>query len=327
MPGFDIHQHLWPESFTALLAERSTPPCVRVDDAERHLVVAGEPDSPIHARAQDPDERAEQLASAGLHRALLAISSPLGIETLPRAEAGPLLDAWNDAALALGVPFGVWGAVALDEPDGADADALLDRGAVGISLPAGALASVAGLRHAAPLLTALERRDAPLLLHPGPAPARAAGGAPEPAWWPALTSYVAELQAAWLAFAEWGRPAHPTLRVVFAALAGGAPLHVERIGIRGGPATAVHDPLVFYDTSSYGPRALDAAIRVVGLDALVHGSDAPVIALEREPGHALGPAVTAALTLTNPARLLHGEAASGTRRPSQAPTQPATVAA
>ncbi|HEY5144811.1 MAG TPA: amidohydrolase family protein [Solirubrobacteraceae bacterium] len=323
MPGFDIHQHLWPEPFTALLAERASVPYVRAEDERRSLVLAGEPESRIDRRAQDPDERAEQLASAGLHRALLAISSPLGIETLPRAEATPLLEAWNAAALALGVPFGVWGAVALDEPDGADVDALLDRGAAGISLPAGALASAQGLRHAAPLLAVLERRDAPLLLHPGPAPARAAGAAPEPAWWPALTTYVAELQAAWLAFAQWGRPAHPALRVVFAALAGGAPLHVERIGARGGPASAVHDPLVFYDTSSYGPRALEAAIRVVGLDALVHGSDAPVLALQQAPGHALGPGVRAALTLTNPARLLHGDAASGTRRPAR----PATVAA
>ncbi len=322
MPGFDIHQHLWPERFTALLAERTSPPRVRIERDERRLELAGEPDSRIDARAQDPDERAEQLASAGLHRALLAISSPLGIESLPRTEARPLVDAWNDAALALGVPFGVWGAVALDEPDPADVDALLDRGAVGISLPAGALAGARGLRHAEPLLAALERRDAPLFLHPGPAPART-GDAPEPTWWPALTSYVAELQAAWLAFAHWGRPAHPALRVVFAALAGGAPLHVERIGVRGGPASAVHDPLLFYDTSSYGPRALDAAIRVVGLDALVHGSDSPVVALERAPAGALGPGVSTALTLTNPARLLHGDSARAARRA----TQPETVAA
>ncbi|HVP01613.1 MAG TPA: amidohydrolase family protein [Solirubrobacteraceae bacterium] len=310
VPGFDVHQHLWPDSFTALLAARRSPPCIARDETEPRLVLAGEPELRWDRRAHDPDVRAERLASSGLHRALLAMSSPLGIEALPRAEAQPLLDAWNDEVLALGIPFGVWGAVALDEPDPREVDALLDRGAIGISLPAEALAGAGALRRVGPLLEALERRDAPLFVHPGAAPTPAPGAPPVPAWWPALTSYPAQLQAGWLAFNEWGRPAHPSLRVLFAALAGGAPLHVERLGARGGPATAVHDPLLFYDTSSYGPRALEAAIRIVGPDALVHGSDAPVVASGRDPAHGLGESLRTALTLTNPARLLHGAAAS-----------------
>ena len=50
----------------------------------------------------------------GLDRALLCLSSPLGIESLPRAQAQPLLDAYHEGAFALGEPFGVWGAIALD---------------------------------------------------------------------------------------------------------------------------------------------------------------------------------------------------------------------
>jgi hypothetical protein len=85
------------------------------------------------------------------------------------------------------------------------------------------------------------------------------------------------MSAAWHAWAQWGRPAHRELRVVFAMLAGLAPLHAERLAARGGPAEAVHDPLSAYDTSSYGPRALDAMLRVVGVDRLLYGSDRPVI--------------------------------------------------
>ena len=59
-------------------------------------------------------------------------------------------------------------------------------------------------------------------------------------------------------------------------LAGGAPLHAERLAVRGGPADAVHDELTFFDVSSYGPRTVDAMLRVVGADRLVHGSDRPV---------------------------------------------------
>ena len=42
--------------------------------------------------------------------------------------------------------------------------------------------------------------------------------------WSALTGYVAEMQAAWLTFATAGRRDHPDLRILFAILAGGAPL-------------------------------------------------------------------------------------------------------
>ena len=80
-----------------------------------------------------------------------------------------------------------------------------------------------------------------------------------------------------------GRAAHPRLRVLFAALAGLAPLHAERLAARGGPADAAHDPLVFYDTSSYGPAALAAMRAAVGPDALVHGSDRPYASRHPRP--------------------------------------------
>ena len=51
----------------------------------------------------------------------------------------------------------------------------------------------------ASIVEALERRDAPLLVHPGPGPEDAGGPAPArdtAAWWPALTGYVASLQEA-----------------------------------------------------------------------------------------------------------------------------------
>lgn len=310
MPGFDLHQHLWPEPFVAALARRSRPPMLRAGRDGWTLILAGEPRCAFRPEEHDPEARARALARSGLHRAALVSSAPLGIEGLPREEAGPLLEAWHDAVLVLGAPFGVWGSVPLDEPAAADVDDLLDRGAIGISVPAGALDGPDGTRRLEPVLAALERRDAPLFVHPGPGSggARALPGGPA-GWWPALTAYPAQLQAAWLAFAAWVRPRHPRLRVLFAALAGGAPLHAERIAARGGPAAALHDPLVFYDTSSYGARALDGLIRAVGVDALVHGSDAPVVRPGADPAHGLGRSVGSAITLTNPARLLHGGAA------------------
>ena len=97
---------------------------------------------------------------------------------------------------------------------------------------------------------------------------------------------------------------HPRVRVVFAMLAGLAPLHAERLAARGGPADAARDPLTFYDTSSYGPRMLSAAIAVVGAEQLVHGSDRPVV----EPRIPTGDTVLGhALLRVNPSRLLTRE--------------------
>jgi hypothetical protein len=273
-------------------------------------VLAGEPAAPFHRAPHDPDRRRDDLRADGVDRALVCLSSPLGIEALPRAEAQPLLDAWHDGVFALGEPFGVWGAVALDGARPADVDALLDRGAAGISLPAAVLATSRGVAGVLPLLRALEARDRPLLVHPGAVPA----GTPDPPWWPALVGYVAELHAAWHGFAAWARPELEALRVVFVALAGAAPLHVERIAARGGPALAAFDPLTFYDTSSYGPRGIEGVGGVVGLDQLVHGSDRPV--LDAPPEHGLGPAGDHAMTSTNPARLLTGQPATALEVPA-----------
>jgi hypothetical protein len=90
--------------------------------------------------------------------------------------------------------------------------------------------------------------------------------------------------------------------VVFALLAGGAPLHVERSIARGGPGAATSDREIFYDTSSYGERALDAIVRVVGIDQLVYGSDRPVI--DPPSPNLLGTAAAEAMLRTNPARVL-----------------------
>jgi predicted TIM-barrel fold metal-dependent hydrolase len=200
-----------------------------------------------------------------------------------------LLDAYHDGALALGEPFGVWGAIALDDPDPDDVDRALHRGCVGVSLPAGALAGVDRLTRVQPLLARLSSLGAPLFVHPGAAAAPGAGASSlgDPLWWPALTHYVADMHAAWLAFLGAGRAEHPELRVLFAMLAGLAPLHRERLAVRGGPDRSEPDPLVFYDTSSYGPLAIGALSDAIGGPGqLLYGSDRPVVepVLLHEPG-------------------------------------------
>ncbi len=295
MHRVDAHQHFWPESLLSSLARRTAPPRLKPAGGGWELELAGEPPAPLAAADVDPAARTAVAAADGLDRVLVAPSLPLGIEALPVGEAEPLLDAFHAGVLALGEPFALWGSLPLADPAPERVAALLAAGAVGLCLPAAALASPEGLAALGPALEALA--PSPLFVHPGAAP-------PGPAlsWWPAMTSYVAEMSAAWHAWAAWGRGEHPRLPVLFAMLAGLAPLHAERLAARGGPADAVHDPLTAFDTSSYGHRALDAMLRAVGVDRLLYGSDRPVVA-PHQLG-ALGAAAEHAIAVVNPERFL-----------------------
>src|ERR1700710_1263001 len=160
MVATDVHQHLWPEGFVSALSQRACAPAVRRADDGRGWVIAvpGEPDSPFGPATHDPDVRAASLRATGLGRALLCNSTPLGIEALPEDEARPLLDAWHDGVFAAGAAFGVWGALPAHGPQPDDIDALLARGAVGVSLPAAALASPAAIEATGPVLARLALR-------------------------------------------------------------------------------------------------------------------------------------------------------------------------
>jgi hypothetical protein len=279
----DVHQHIWTEPLVRALEARSELPFVRRENGLTVLYLAGERPYVIDLAGEDPAHRAALVERDGLDRALVCLSSPLGIEWLEREQALVLIDAYLEGALSLQEPFGVWGSIALDHADPDDVDRALARGCVGLSLPAGALASVESLASLRPVLACLEAHDAPLLVHPGPRPRgytpRAVGEASlgDPLWWPALTGYVAGMQAAWLAFLAAGRQRHPRLRVIFSMLAGLAPLHAERLSSRGGPCPTQPDPLVFYETSSYGPAAVHVLEGLVGEQQLLYGSDRPVV--------------------------------------------------
>lgn len=292
----DIHQHLWPGELVDALRARRAPPRL----AGWRLELAGEGEHRADPRDHDPAWRAEQARADGVATALVSLSSALGIESLPAGEANELLEAWHEGALALPAPFGAWASAGLCEIDPDGLERRLEQGFAGLALPATALSGRAGYAHVAPLLEVLEREAAPLFIHPGPS---APGPDGAPPWWPPLVDYVSQMHAAWFAFRVHGRPRHPRLRVVFALLAGLAPLHGERFAARAGTRSTV-DELAFLETSSYGTRAIDATVRVLGIDVLVHGSDRPYAA---PPEPDLGAAARHALRCANPIRLLHAQ--------------------
>ena len=276
----DLHQHLWTEPLINALAARDTHPFVeRTREGLTVLHAAGEAPWIIDVEAQSAAARRRQHTRDGVQRAVIALSSPIGIEALDDAAAGELIAAHLEGVLALGPGFAAWGPLAIADPDPQQVTDRLARGCIGISIPAGAIVDRAGLEALLPALAEAERAGVPVLVHPGPGRDHAVGPAPlgEALWRPALTDYVSQMQAAWLTYVADGRRELPGLRVVFAMFAGGAPMLAERLAARGGPEVDLHDPAIFYDTSSFGPRMVETMARWVGPGQRVSGSARPVI--------------------------------------------------
>ncbi len=251
----------------------------------------------------DIARRAELAGADGLGRVLVSLSAPIGVEWLPAAEARPLLDAYHEGSAALPKPFDAWAAACVRDIDAIAAAKDLDRGFAGLQLPANALADAAGYARCAPLLDLLEERDLPLFVHPGPA-----AGEPEgPGWWPAMVPYVQQMHAAWFAFRAFGRPSPSPPAGVLRTAGRARPAARGALRRRGGGQEADVDPGVFVETSSYGPRAVDAIVRALGTGAVVEGSDRPYAEPPLHPGFGLGGPAAYAFRIANPRRLLTGE--------------------
>ena len=279
MEAIDVHQHLWPETVLGVLERRSIEPRAIWGDGRWEVRLADEPSFDVDPRDHDPDQRLAALDGSNIDRAIVALSAPVGIEDLRADEALEAVSAWTEAAADLPPRLDWWASV----PSGAPLEDQTDlvrrafaRGASGLCLPAGRLASPSAARAALPLLAACAAANAAVFVHPGPS----VGTGAEPPWWPAATAYVAQQHAAWHAFHAVVRGELRELRVIFALLAGLAPLHFERTVRRGGTEveSALADPLCFYETSSYGRRAIRAMVCAVGICQLVHGSDYPAAA-------------------------------------------------
>ncbi len=296
----DVHQHLWPVGFVDRLRARSEPPYL--DGWTLHT--ATETPYDVDPAAHAVDKRVALEQDSGTKLAVVSLSSPLGIEHLGDAA---LLDAWHAGAVEFPAPFKAWAAVDLLDPDVEGLKSLLDKGFLGLQLPAHVLGTPAGWAALGEVLAAVERLNKPILVHPGVA---------QPVdealcWWAPVVDYTSQLQAAWWSWhAFGGRRSYPALRLCFAAAAGLAPVHHERLAARGGRLGTI-DPNLYVDTSSYGPQGIDAVARVLGIDQVVHGTDRPYAGITdlRQ-----GDAATAVIRHDNPHRLLFG---AGTPTPER----------
>jgi 6-methylsalicylate decarboxylase len=287
MPSYDVHQHLWPERFVEALARRQRPPRLR----GALLDLAGERASEVDLGAHDLDARLQLLDRCEIDVAIVSLQPTLGLHALPDDERDELTGLWESGVRELAeaaegriVPLAAGPEI---------------EGFAGACVGAGELLGLEGI---AGRLDDLEERGAFLFVHPQtgqPSPTR-------PDWWSSVVDYTAQMQAAYASWLAGGGERWPRLRVVFALLAGGGPFQLERLRSRGVSGRDLPSDNVFFESASYGRRALDLCLATFGVDQLLYGSDTPVI----DPVPTLaavrgfGDAVTDALCRQNPTRLL-----------------------
>ncbi len=194
--------------------------------------------------------------------AVLSLQPTLGHDLLGADERAELVAAWEESVLELvAASGGRFAALAAGLPR---------AGFVGACVGSDALADPDAL---APPVAALTEHGGFLFVH-------ASGGhVPDgrPGWWGALTLYTSQMQAAYLAWLAGGQERWPEIPVVFSILAGGGPIQLERLASRGIDVRSTLHPNVFFDTASYGRRALELCIETYGVEQLVYGSDLPVV--------------------------------------------------
>ena len=256
MGAIDIHQHFWPAAFIGALAERVDPP--RLDG---NVLVLSEGTYEVDLDEHVLERRLSLLDASEIDVAVVSLQPTFGLDALHVGDRRHLEEIWEEGILEISAASG--GRIvplAAGRPR---------KGFAGVSVGAGDLDDLDTLE---PVLDAL-RGSGFLFVHP------VAGSPPPgaPAWWPAVVDYTAQMQRAYFAWLAEGQSRWPDVNIVFAMLAGGAPIQLERLASRGVDVRSVLYPNVFFDTSSYGRRALEACVETFGVEQLVHGSDAPVI--------------------------------------------------
>ncbi|RYY81484.1 MAG: amidohydrolase, partial [Comamonadaceae bacterium] len=247
---------------------------------------------PFHEGYTDPALRLGFMDRCGIARQLLSLPGLFGIDSLPLAEAAPLVRLYNDATAQLcrdhPTRFSGLAALPLAGPDESVAElrrARQDLGLAGAILPVDAFRSEKQSARLAPLFQQADALGAHLFVHPGRRP----DGGPLP---PAPEDHDLARRALAVQH-EVGEAmvtlllsdfldAFPHVTVQVANLGGTFPAVVERmdhmVSLRdpSRPLPSSRARKVWVDCSSLGARSLEQAVAVFGADRVVLGTDCPI---------------------------------------------------
>jgi uncharacterized protein len=294
----DFHAHWLPDDLVQALRGRNGLPRIETGATAARLVM------PVGALPFDDEftdlaGRLRFMDNHGLALQVLSLPSLFGLDSLPMAEALPLLTLFNDATAAAVVahpnrlaslaalPFGDMMQAALEYRR-----ARRELRLLGAIVPINYFLSIEGVAALAPLLEMAQAEGGHLFLHPGRRPDEAAAmDATGTDRYPdsIMARRQLEIQhqvAAAMVTLLWGAmPArYPGLSFHVANMGGTLPLVIERMDqtarLRGSepmlPSERLRATPIMVDCSSMGPIAISAAVACFGADKVLFGTDHPI---------------------------------------------------
>ena len=297
----DWHNHWLSPQSVDLLSKRTTGP--RIEKAGKKLTfvtdgVNGLGSLVLAREFTDVDDRIKHLDEVGVDRQVISWPTTLGVDAaLSAPEARDLWAAYNDelSGLVNKYPTRFSGLAALPTSDIEWAALELDRahsklGLIGAVLPVGAFQSLEGARQLSPIFDVAQKYGSHIYLHTGPASPSIAGqiaDTPAPDDAPSVRHGLERS----LSFARGAvtltqtnfLDSYRNVSVQVALLGGTASVlsaWLTRYGRNNGQVESAPDRLkrVYFDTGVYGrsPDLVDFAVRTIGADRFLFGSDYPL---------------------------------------------------
>jgi predicted TIM-barrel fold metal-dependent hydrolase len=287
----DMHAHFYGGGLAEMLAGRDSRPCLR-ETIDGPVMLAMNGEFPFTRSHHDPAVGLADMDAQGIGRRMLTFPGALCADVLPLAQSRPAIRAFNDHMAELGSQTGgrltALAGLPLADMDEAARELVRIRRELrlpGAILPSNYFNTIAQARALEPVLRAANETGALLMLHPGLMVSEDA---------PVLASDHPQYRTSAVALQAQASQVVLTLilsdlldvfpDIAFQAinLGGTIPFIFERMENiarhRNADQPFPTDRLrrLWYDAASLGPRALEAAIKLYGVDRVMAGSDYPI---------------------------------------------------
>ena len=291
----DMHAHWRPaEVADALRARTKEPRILRNQDGVEVLKAPRMGEAPLSEAFDNLDFHLARMDRQGVQTSVLSLlGSFCWIEAQPLDVSGPLCRSVNDGLSAICQKhpgrFAAFAALPLTDMTAAAAElerALGLPGMIGAQIPGNAFLTRKDAEAMRPLLEVANRHRAVLFIHHGPRPGDAfpkvSGDTDNARRRNGTLDMQASLSSVMvtLCLTDCLAP-YPEVTVVVHNLGGNIPYEVERMDHRclldtpeeELPSSRVRKAKVYVDCNSFGPHAIEAAVRLYGAERIVCGTD------------------------------------------------------
>jgi predicted TIM-barrel fold metal-dependent hydrolase len=291
----DMHAHWRPAEVADALRRRDREPrIVRNADGTEVLKSGRMGDAPLAQAFDDVDVHLARMDRQGVSMSVLSVLGSFNwIEAQPLDVSGPLCRTVNDALSAICQKhpgrFAAFAALPLRDTAAAAAElerALALPGMIGAQIPGNAFLTRKDAEAMRPLFAVADRHRAVLFIHHGPRPGdpfpKVAGDTDNARRRNGTLDMQASLSSVMVTLCLTDFLAdYPNVTVQVHNLGGNIPFEVERMDHRclldtpgeELPSARFRKAPVYVDCNSFGPRAIEAAVRLYGAERIVCGTD------------------------------------------------------